>query len=51
MGNDSLTLNFTSHQIVFQLADTLNELNNHKESLNIDWISFFEKSDNRLYYI
>lgn len=51
LGNDTLTLNFTSHQIVFQLAETLNELNDHKESLNIDWIPFIQNSDNALSFV
>lgn len=48
LGNDTLTLNFTSHEIVFQLADTLNKLNNHHGSVNIDWIPFVQNSDNAL---
>lgn len=48
LGNETLTLNFTSHQIVFQLAETLNELNKHDESLAVDWIPFLQNSDNAL---
>jgi hypothetical protein len=51
LGNDTLTLNFTSHQIVFQLTETLNELNKHNELFNIDWISFIQNSDNALSFI
>lgn len=51
LGNDTLTLNFTSHEIVFQLADTLNKLNNHHGSVNIDWIPFIQNSDNELFFI
>jgi hypothetical protein len=48
LGNESLTLNFTSHQIVFQLAEALNKINGHEKSLNIDWIPFLQNSDNAL---
>lgn len=51
LGNESLTLNFTSHQIVFQLAETLNELNKNEESLKVDWIPFLQNSDNALSFI
>ncbi|KAJ6127907.1 hypothetical protein N7471_009124 [Penicillium samsonianum] len=48
LGNESLTLNFTSHQIVFQLAEALNKINGYDKSLNIDWIPFLQNSDNAL---
>jgi hypothetical protein len=48
LGNESLTLNFTSHQIVFQLAEALNKINGHEKSLNIDWIPFLQNRDNAL---
>ncbi|KAJ5597204.1 hypothetical protein N7537_007288 [Penicillium hordei] len=51
MGNETLTLNFSSHQIVFQLADALNELNKHDESLAVDWIPFIQDSNNALSFI
>ncbi|KAJ5649381.1 uncharacterized protein N7484_003104 [Penicillium longicatenatum] len=48
MGNETLTLNFTYHQMVFQLSEALNKLNKYNESLNIDWIPFIYNSDNAL---
>lgn len=48
LGNETLTLNFTNHRILFQLAETLNELNKHHESLRIDWIPFIQDSENAL---
>ncbi|KAJ5536161.1 hypothetical protein N7513_009347 [Penicillium frequentans] len=48
MGNETLTLNFTNHQMVFQLSEVLNKLNKHNETLKIDWIPFIYNSDNAL---
>ncbi|KAJ5388544.1 hypothetical protein N7509_011085 [Penicillium cosmopolitanum] len=48
LGNETLTLNFTTHRIVFQLSETLNELNKQHESFKVDWIPFIQNSDNAL---
>jgi hypothetical protein len=48
LGNETLTLNFTTHRIVFQLSETLNQLNKHHESFKVDWIPFIQNSDNAL---
>ncbi|CAI7644990.1 unnamed protein product [Penicillium pancosmium] len=48
LGNETLTLNFTTHRIVFQLSETLNKLNKQHESFRVDWIPFIQNSDNAL---
>lgn len=50
-GNETTTLNWTNHQLVFQLADALNDLNRDNSSFHIDWIPFIEYSDNALSFI
>ncbi|KAJ5983216.1 hypothetical protein N7481_005315 [Penicillium waksmanii] len=48
LGNETLRLDFTTHRIVFQLSETLNELNKQHESFKVDWIPFIQNSDNAL---
>ncbi|KAL2860686.1 uncharacterized protein BJX67DRAFT_368197 [Aspergillus lucknowensis] len=48
LGNQSLTRNFTNHEIVFHLTEELNRLNKHDETWAIDWIPFLQNSDNAL---
>lgn len=39
-------LNISDHQLVFQLAQELNALNNNREDLRVDFIPWYETSDN-----
>lgn len=40
------TLDIQDHKMVFQLADTLNELNQHNESLAVNFIPWYQSSPN-----
>lgn len=44
------TYNITDHQLVFQLAAEMNELNNHNANWSVDFIPWHQSSDNGLYY-
>ncbi|KAL2830443.1 L-amino-acid oxidase [Aspergillus pseudoustus] len=48
LGNESLTLNFSNHEIVFHLAEELNKANKHESEWAINWIPFLQTSDNAL---
>ncbi|KAK0720224.1 L-amino acid oxidase [Lasiosphaeris hirsuta] len=44
---DGQIYNMSDHQLVFELADEMNRLNNHNSSLSVDFIPWYEASDNR----
>lgn len=44
------TFNITDHQLVFQLAAEMNELNNHAANWSVDFIPWHQSNDNGLYY-
>ena len=44
------TYNITDHQLVFQLAAEMNELNNHAANWSIDFIPWYQRNPNGLYY-
>ncbi|OTB07012.1 hypothetical protein M426DRAFT_257408, partial [Hypoxylon sp. CI-4A] len=44
------TYNITDHQLVFQLASEMNTLNNHDKNFSVDFIPWYQSSDNGLYY-
>ncbi|KAK8137460.1 L-amino-acid oxidase [Apiospora sp. TS-2023a] len=44
------TYNVTDHQLVFQLADEMNQLNNHNKNLSVDFIPWYQASPNGLSY-
>lgn len=44
------TYNISDHQMVFQLADEMNKLNNYDKNLSVDFIPWYQSSDNGLYY-
>lgn len=46
VGNE--TYNMSDHQLVFQLAEEMNRLNDGDESLNIDFISWYESGSSQL---
>lgn len=46
----NLTLNFSDHQIVFQLAGELNQINNHAKNLSVDFIPWIQTDPNGLQY-
>ena len=46
--NETIPLN--DHKLVFQLADTLNEMNKDNGNYTIDFIRFIQTSPNMLYY-
>lgn len=48
VGND--TLNITDHQMVFQLAEEMNKLNNYASNWSVDFIPWYQSSNNGLYY-
>ncbi|KAL3461640.1 hypothetical protein BJX64DRAFT_289053 [Aspergillus heterothallicus] len=48
LGNETLTLNFSNHEIVFHLAEELNKANEQAEKWAINWIPFLQTSDNAL---
>ncbi|KAI1505740.1 flavin-containing amine oxidoreductase [Biscogniauxia marginata] len=47
-GNE--TYNITDHQLVFQLADEMNQLNNYDKNLSVDFIPWLQSNDNGFYY-
>lgn len=44
------TFNITDHQLVFQLAAEMNEINNHAANWSVDFIPWYQSNDNGLYY-
>lgn len=44
------TYNISDHQLVFQLAAEMNELNNHAANWSVDFIPWHQSSENGLYY-
>ncbi|CAG1974172.1 unnamed protein product [Fusarium graminearum] len=44
------TMNITDHQLVFQLADEMNNLNKHDKNLSVDFIPWIQASPNGLSY-
>ncbi|RBR24908.1 uncharacterized protein FIESC28_02326 [Fusarium coffeatum] len=44
------TMNITDHQLVFQLADEMNNLNNHDKNLSVDFIRWIQSDPNGLSY-
>ena len=46
--NETIPLN--DHKLVFQLADTLNEMNKGNNNYTIDFIRFIQTSPNMLHY-
>lgn len=44
------TYNITDHQLVFQLAAEMNEINNHAANWSVDFIPWHQSNDNGLYY-
>lgn len=44
------TYNITDHQLVFQLAAEMNEINGHDANFSVDFIPWHQSSDNGLYY-
>lgn len=44
------TYNITDHQLVFQLAAEMNELNGHNANWSVDFIPWYQSSENGLYY-
>lgn len=44
------TFNISDHQLVFQLAAEMNELNNHAANWRVDFIPWHQSNDNGLYY-
>ncbi|KUI57332.1 L-amino-acid oxidase [Cytospora mali] len=44
------TYNITDHQLVFQLAAELNEINGHDANFSINFIPWHQSSENGLYY-
>lgn len=46
--NETYTIN--DHQLVYQLAAEMNELNNHAANWSIDFIPWYQRNPNGLYY-
>lgn len=44
------TFNISDHQLVFQLAAEMNEINNHAANWSVDFIPWLQSSANGLYY-
>lgn len=44
------TYNVTDHQLVFQLADEMNQLNRHSRNLSVDFIPWYQANPNGLSY-
>lgn len=44
------TYNISDHQLVFQLAAEMNEINNHAANWSVDFIPWYQSNDNGLYY-
>lgn len=44
------TYNITDHQLVFQLAAEMNELNGHDANWSVDFIPWYQSNGNGLYY-
>ncbi|TDZ33090.1 L-amino-acid oxidase [Colletotrichum spinosum] len=44
------TYNISDHQLVFQLAAEMNELNNHSKNLSVDFIPWIQSNSNGLSY-
>ncbi|KAH8678464.1 L-amino-acid oxidase [Xylariales sp. PMI_506] len=44
------TLNITDHELVFQLAAEMNELNGYNKNWSVDFIPWYQSNDNGLYY-
>ncbi|KAK2616088.1 hypothetical protein N8I77_002797 [Diaporthe amygdali] len=44
------TYNITDHQLVFQLAAEMNELNNNDANWSVDFIPWYQANSNGLYY-
>ncbi|KAI1171092.1 L-amino acid oxidase [Nemania sp. FL0916] len=44
------TYNITDHQLVFQLAAEMNEINNHDKNLSVDFIPWIQNNENGFYY-
>lgn len=44
------TFNITDHQLVFQLAAEMNEINDHAANWSVDFIPWHQSNDNGLYY-
>lgn len=44
------TYNISDHQMVFQLAAEMNQLNKHDKNLSVDFIPWYQSSKNGLYY-
>ena len=45
------TLKINDHRLVFQLAEKLNQLNDHNQNFSIDFIPWLQKSPNGLSYM
>lgn len=48
LGNQSITLNRTFHELVFQLANAINTFNQNNNSFHVNWIPFIEYTENAL---
>jgi hypothetical protein len=44
------TYNITDHQLVYQLAAEMNDINNHAANWSIDFIPWYQENPNGLYY-
>jgi hypothetical protein len=47
---DNATYNITDHQLVFQLAEEMNNINRHDKNLSVDFIPWYQSSSNGLQY-
>lgn len=50
ISSSNQTYLINDHQLVFQLAAEMNEINNHDANFSVDFIPWYQSNENGLYY-